>query len=118
MSGALRPCLTPRCPNLVRAGRCDQHAKVQQQASDARRGTASERGYNWRWHKARTAYLKSHPVCVHCLQEGLTKVATVVDHIIPHKGDQALFWDVNNWMALCAMHHGRKTVLHDGGFGR
>jgi len=29
----------------------------------------------------------------------------VVDHIIPHQGDYALFWDVSNWQGLCYRHH-------------
>jgi 5-methylcytosine-specific restriction endonuclease McrA len=28
-----------------------------------------------------------------------------VDHIIPHRGDDRLFWDRSNWQALCAHHH-------------
>ncbi|WP_232215651.1 HNH endonuclease signature motif containing protein [Paracoccus sp. J55] len=31
--------------------------------------------------------------------------ATVVDHIKPHRGDQALFWNWNNWQALCTGCH-------------
>jgi 5-methylcytosine-specific restriction endonuclease McrA len=31
--------------------------------------------------------------------------ANVVDHRIPHRGDQALFWDRSNWQSLCAPHH-------------
>jgi shikimate kinase len=33
------------------------------------------------------------------------EVATVVDHIKPHRGDQALFWDKNNWQPLCTHCH-------------
>jgi 5-methylcytosine-specific restriction protein A len=33
----------------------------------------------------------------------------VVDHIIPHRGDQYLFWDQENWQALCKDCHDRKT---------
>jgi len=45
--------------------------------------------------------------------------AVVVDHIIPHRGDLALFWDEkNNWQALCHRCHSRKTAREDGGFGR
>jgi 5-methylcytosine-specific restriction endonuclease McrA len=29
----------------------------------------------------------------------------VVDHTIPHKGDQVLFWDRTNWQASCRPHH-------------
>lgn len=40
--------------------------------------------------------------------------ARVVDHITPHRGDVALFWDESNWQALCDFTtpfncHGQKT---------
>lgn len=31
--------------------------------------------------------------------------ADVVDHIVPHKGDQSLFWNERNWQSCCAWHH-------------
>ncbi|MCB4811684.1 HNH endonuclease [Methylovorus menthalis] len=42
--------------------------------------------------------------------------ATVVDHIKPHRGDMALFWDRNNWQAMAKECHDRKTAREDGGF--
>jgi 5-methylcytosine-specific restriction protein A len=42
-----------------------------------------------------------------CLARGRTTAATVVDHKIPHKGDQVLFWDQANWQSLCADDHDR-----------
>jgi len=70
------------------------------------RSTSSERGYNNIWQKARNTFLLSHPCCRMCEEEGRVTRATVVDHIIPHKGDQKLFWDTrNNWQALCTKHH-------------
>ncbi|WP_328517511.1 HNH endonuclease signature motif containing protein [Devosia rhodophyticola] len=33
------------------------------------------------------------------------QLANTVDHIIPHKGEDRLFWDKANWQALCAHHH-------------
>lgn len=44
--------------------------------------------------------------------------ATVVDHITPHKGDKALFWQRANWQPLCKRCHDIKTAIEDGGFGR
>jgi 5-methylcytosine-specific restriction protein A len=41
--------------------------------------------------------------------------ATVVDHVIPHKGDKALFWDESNWQPMCAPCHSSKTVKEDMG---
>jgi 5-methylcytosine-specific restriction protein A len=41
-----------------------------------------------------------------CYQAGKRVMATVVDHIVPHKGDSALFWDSKgNWQSLCPTHH-------------
>lgn len=82
------------------------------------RETASQRGYDSRWQKARIGWLRSHPLCVHCEREGLVRAATDVDHIKPHKGDKVLFWDNSNWMSLCHSCHSRKTANEDGGFGR
>ena len=59
------------------------------------------KGYGSRWQKARAVYLQSHPLCVRCLAKGRYVKATVVDHIIPHRGDRKLFWDQDNWQALC-----------------
>ena len=33
--------------------------------------------------------------------ESQTTAAAVVDHVIPHLDDKALFWDRNNWQPLC-----------------
>jgi 5-methylcytosine-specific restriction enzyme A len=67
--------------------------------------TSTERGYGYKWQQAREGYLRLHPVCVMCDAEGKVTVATVVDHITPHKGDQVLFWDQSNWQSLCTAHH-------------
>jgi len=40
-----------------------------------------------------------------------------VDHVRPHKGDPALFWDHGNWQPMCWPCHSRKTAKSDGGFG-
>jgi 5-methylcytosine-specific restriction enzyme A len=73
------------------------------------RGSAEERGYDARWRKARKAFLQEHPLCVECLKAGKLTPATVVDHIIPHRGNQELFWNADNWQPLCKECHGKKT---------
>ena len=45
--------------------------------------------------------------------EGKITEATVVDHIIPHRGDMKLFWDKSNWQPLCEHHHNVKTMTED-----
>ncbi|WP_456297628.1 HNH endonuclease signature motif containing protein [Kineothrix alysoides] len=39
--------------------------------------------------------------------------ATVVDHVIPHRGDPILFWDKRNWQPLCKTCHDKKTWNED-----
>ena len=61
--------------------------------------------YGRRWKKARAAYLRANPLCVFCERRGRVTAATVVDHIIPHRGDARLFWDRSKWQSLCKPHH-------------
>lgn len=68
------------------------------------RRNAAQRGYGHRWRKESKAYLAVHPWCVN-LGEGCTRLATLVDHITPHRGDQALFDDMKNWQPLCSHCH-------------
>ena len=84
-----------------------------------RRPSASKRGYGAAWQKARKAYLACHPLCRHCLNEKPQRFtpAKVVDHIKPHRGDMELFWDSDNWQALCKRCHNIKTAKEDGAFG-
>lgn len=81
------------------------------------RQSSTERGYGARWQKARVTFLRHNPLCTECKKIGRLTVATVVDHIEPHKGDQAMFWSVDNWQPLCKACHDRKTAREDGAFG-
>ncbi|MCE2660749.1 MAG: HNH endonuclease [Rubrivivax sp.] len=112
---APRPCVEPGCNAMAtERGRCAEHAKRQQQQLDARRGSSSQRGYGSQWQKARAGFLRSHPLCLHCQRQGKLVPATDVDHIQPHKGDRALFWDSDNWQGLCKPCHSAKTATEDG----
>lgn len=79
--------------------------QVQKDGARANGEGSTARGYNYRWQKARARFLRDNPLCVYCQREGRVTAATVVDHIVPHRGDQQLFWDENNWNALCASCH-------------
>ncbi|WP_413771322.1 HNH endonuclease signature motif containing protein [Pseudomonas aeruginosa] len=48
-------------------------------------------------------------MCRSCSEAGRVVEATEVDHIIAHRGDQALFWDESNWQPLCKPCHSAKT---------
>lgn len=112
------PCNAPGCQVLTRSRFCERHRRQHQREDQRRRGTATQRGYDARWRRARRAFLIEHPLCAHCLEAGRTTPADTVDHIVPHRGDPALFWDRDNWQALCWRCHSRKTAKEDGGFGR
>ena len=102
-----RPCRFPGCPNLCEKGvYCPQH---QQYDTDHVRGSADARGYDSRWRRARASFLKHHPLCAECMRQNKITPATVVDHIVPHRGDKNLFWDINNWQPLCKDCHDQKT---------
>lgn len=76
---------------------------------DSSRPCARKRGYTRRWERASKAYLREHPLCVKCLEDDRVESATVVDHIVPHRGDMKLFWDRSNWQAMCESCHNRKS---------
>ena len=52
-----------------------------------------------------------------CEEQGRVTLATVVDHIEPHRDDLELFWDrENNWQGLCSScHSGAKQELESTG---
>jgi 5-methylcytosine-specific restriction protein A len=102
-----RPCRYPGCPNLCESGTyCPEHSA---ESPDRLRGSATERGYDAKWRRARKRFLQRHPLCANCLSQGVLTPATVVDHIVPHRGDHRLFWDEQNWQPLCKACHDRKT---------
>jgi len=112
-------CRHAGCSTLVDvSGYCQKHETQRQKETDARRGSASSRGYNAKWRKARETFLLRAPLCAECARQGRTVAANVVDHVIPHKGDQDLFWDTDNWQSLCKRCHDVKTATTDGGWGR
>lgn len=67
--------------------------------------TSAQRGYGYKWQKARLNHLDLHPLCAYCESEGRVMAATVVDHSTPHRGDMTIFWDRSQWVSLCAHCH-------------
>jgi hypothetical protein len=54
-----------------------------------------------------------------CKAAGRTVAAAVVDHVVPHRGDAALFWDPDNLQSLCKPHHdGSKQSEELRGYSR
>lgn len=105
------PCKHPGCAALIPHGQmyCEEHKPLHTKD----RAHVAERGYGAKWQRERRKFLEGNPFCVKCYEEGHITMATVVDHIKPHRGDQKLFWDRSNWQPLCEHHHNVKTMTED-----
>jgi 5-methylcytosine-specific restriction enzyme A len=130
---AAKPCRQVGCNALVRdgGGYCAAHKREVKREVESRRVSSTQRGYGYQWQKARAGYLRSHPLCVRHQERNELVQATVVDHKVPHKLDEAmssgdaaqiakakdLFWDHDNWQPLCKQCHDEKTAREDGAFG-
>lgn len=55
------PCKYHGCPELTEDRFCEKHKKLYERKS------ASKRGYDFRWKKARARFLKANPLCIQCL---------------------------------------------------
>lgn len=105
----LRPCRHPGCSALTKSGYCTQHQKPK-----------AERRESAQWHKLyglplwtdelRPDQLLREPFCRICAQAGRRTKATVVDHVVPHRGNMALFADIGNLQSLCKRCHDKKTA--------
>lgn len=102
-----RICLKHGCHQSTYDGYCDLH---QRPKTDTKRNSAAKRGYGRKWQAVRAFHLRRNPLCAECERQGRTRPATVVDHVIPHKGDVALFHDQDNWQSLCERCHNRKSA--------
>ncbi len=99
----------PRC-QVSHPSSCPLSLRFSRKQTDEQRGTVAERGYGWKWQKARIGWLSRHPLCAECERHDALAWAAVVDHIVPHRGDMAVFWDPANWQSLCKPCHDSKTA--------
>ena len=65
------------------------------------------------WRRVRLAQLRKEPLCRMCLPR--VTPATTADHVVPHRGDETLFWAAANLQSLCEIHHGEKQRIEMGG---
>ena len=102
-----RECREPGCRNRCEKGMsyCSEHTTKTEKLYEQLRGSATQRGYNAAWYRARGQFLARNPLCAEC-----GRPATVVDHIVPHRGNKQLFWDTSNWQPLCEHCHDKKTA--------
>ena len=105
----LKPCKKPGCSALTRDGWCSEHRPRKAQRRESQ---------EWHWlygtslwkDRLRPAQLVREPFCRECALRGFRVRATVVDHVVPHRGDMGLFSDPDNLESLCESCHNRKTA--------
>lgn len=67
-----------------------------------------------RWQRRRADQLAAYPLCRMCQDAGRVTVATVADHITPHRGDPVAFW-TGPLQSLCKPHHDRDKQIEERG---
>ena len=68
-----------------------------------------------RWRRLRLDQLARDPLCAICTQAGRITPATTCDHVVPHRGDETLFWS-GPFQSLCSSCHSHdKQVEEHGG---
>ena len=119
---ANRTCREPGCVGYAAQGSlyCSQHAAAYGRVfrSAEHRKEAARLYRSGQWQALRRQQLTLQPLCAECLKAGRYTLAYEVDHITPHRNDEALFYDHTNLQSLCHSCHAIKTAREDGGFGR
>lgn len=54
---------------------------------------------------ATQSFKDMYPHCLGCMAIGIERATECVDHIIPHRGNDELFWAEGNWQPSCHWHH-------------
>ncbi len=107
------PCSYHGCTNLVTTSRCADHQRPE--VDVYHHDKAIKQLYNSnQWARIRTNQLTKEPWCAICLQKNMRTFATDVDHITPHRGDSARFFD-GPFQSLCHSCHTKKTNEERGG---
>jgi|SRR6516164_8358157 5-methylcytosine-specific restriction endonuclease McrA len=79
------------------------------------RGSQYDKFYKTaRWKQLRKLQLTQFPLCKFCLEHGIVEPATVVDHVMPHKGNWTEFV-TGELQSLCEPCHKsakRQVELH------
>lgn len=118
---ANRACREPGCVAYAAHGcaYCSQHAAAHARVfrSAEHRKEAARLYRTGQWLGLRRQQLTLQPFCALCLCAGRYTLANEVDHVVPHRNDETLFYDPLNLQSLCHSCHSLKTAREDGGFG-
>ena len=107
---AKRPCRVPLCSGKTShsLGYCEAHTSLAIGWNNPARGTAEQRGYDWKWRKQAKTVLKRDRYLCQCADcKGKHLPATEVDHITPKSRGGSD--DFDNLQAINTDCHRRKT---------
>lgn len=116
MISPVRVCNEPGCgeiaPNGAKCPECERRAD---RDSDARRPSATKRGYGSRWRRTRRAFLFSNPICCEC-----GALADVADHDPVSRDELVRRGDPNpdafhHLRPRCKRCHDRRTAAESPG---
>lgn len=103
--------LPPLVSGFAPATRVEQNRQA-----DARRGPASQRGYDSAWAKASRAFREANPLCEYCALQERVGPAQLTDHLYPVHRYEGVFWVKHWWVASCTPCHSgfKQGVEHQG----
>lgn len=117
----LKLCACAGCGGFAVSGSpfCARHkAEADRRPRQLFRGTRRNRSAPYhhlyecaRWKAVRRAQLERSPFCAVCGAK-----AAIADHIVPHKGDESLFFNEGNVQSLCWKCHSAKTLAENNYF--
>ena len=94
-------CHNPKTP---RSTFCDQHGGGYSETTKANGKLYNQRA----WAQIRARELSKHPLCAACLLNGRVVSGEHIDHVFPHRREEAKFHR-NIFQTLCASCHSLKT---------
>lgn len=95
------------CPHCRGTG-CECR-KVARKERDERRGSSTERGYDWKWRQFALRYLSENPLCRDCDGNGKVTPATDVHHIKKLVDYPEYKFDEDWLLGLCSDCHDSRT---------
>lgn len=98
-----------RCGSPRAAGQPCPRCGGGRRQQDRARGTRTQRGYDNAWLRFSAAYLRANPLCVFCLERGITTAATEVHHRVKLRERSDLKFEPSNLAAACKPCHSQLT---------
>lgn len=101
-----RPCSHPGCPRLTEGRFCEEHQRKENQRYEKYdRDPAVRRRYGRVWKRIRDSYVKDHPFCEKCFENGVLVEVEEVHHIKPLA--EGGTHEKSNLISLCKSCHAR-----------